>query len=98
MMIGETGSTEVTGIFGDPKSEWISEGLAVELPSSFPKIEAILWFNWNAPDETSGVRWDWQIESSAAAESAFRNVISSPYFAISSFGSLPLQSKIQALP
>lgn len=99
MMIGETGSTEMMGLIPHPKKfEWISEGLAVELPSSFPKIEAILWFNWNAPDEVTGERWDWQIESSAAAESAFRNVISSPYYATNSFGSLPLQSKVQALP
>lgn len=99
LMIGETGSTENVGIFGgDPKSEWISEGLAVELPSKFPKVKAILWFNWNAPDENTGERWDWQIESSAASQSAFRNVISSPYYATNSFGSLPVQTKVQALP
>jgi len=99
IMIGETGSTELMGLIPHPKKfEWISEGLGVELASNFPKVEAILWFNWNAPDEDTGERWDWQIESSAAAESAFRNVISSSYYAANSFGSLPSQTKVQALP
>ncbi|HEX5983477.1 MAG TPA: glycosyl hydrolase [Solirubrobacterales bacterium] len=95
IMIGEVGATEVD-LFRK-KRDWIAEALGSELPTNFPKIEAVLWFNWNHPEPT-GERWDWQIESSPAAEASFRNVISSPFYAANAFGSLPPLTKIQPLP
>lgn len=97
IMIAETGSTEITNFSPNNKPEWIAEGLGNTLSAAFPKIKAILWFNWNHP-EPGGSRWDWQIESSAASQSAFANVISSPFYAGNTFGSLPPLTKIQPLP
>lgn len=92
IMIGETASAEE----GGSKAQWISDALIKELPSSFPAIEAIAWFNWNIPDGAG--RWDWPIESSGASEVSFASAISSPHYAQGTFGSLPPLSKIEPLP
>jgi beta-mannanase len=97
IMIGEVGSTEASNFSPNNKAGWIANGLGNTLPTAFPKVEAVLWFNWNHP-EASGQRWDWQIESSTAAEASFKNVISSPFYASNTFGSLPPLTKIQPLP
>jgi hypothetical protein len=96
IMIGETASTEL----GGSKSEWIANALGTYLPSNFPKIKAVLWFNWNIIEEVNEVpvQRDWQIESSPGATAAFANAISSPYYAANSFGSLPPLTRIQPLP
>jgi beta-mannanase len=92
IMIGETASTEV----GGSKPEWISEALGSVLPTSFPRIEAMLWFNWNITE--NGTLWDWPIESSADSTAAFANAISSSFYAPGSFGSLAALTRIQPLP
>jgi hypothetical protein len=92
VMIGEVASTEV----GGSKAKWIADGFASLLPVKYPKIKAVSWFNWNIPVGES--RWDWPIESSESAQAAFSNVISSPYFARNTFGSLPSLTRIQPLP
>jgi len=92
VMIGEVASTEI----GGSKAKWIADGLSSLLPVKFPKIKAVSWFNWNIPVGES--RWDWPIESSESAQAAFSNVISSPYFARNTFGSLPSLTRIQPLP
>jgi hypothetical protein len=92
VMIAETASTE----FGGSKAQWIADAYATQLPTKFPKIKAVSWFNWNINKEEG--RWDWPIESSASAQAAFSNVISSPYFARNTFGSLPSLTRIQPLP
>jgi hypothetical protein len=96
LMIGETASTEA----GGSKAEWIADGLGTYLPRNFPKIKAVLWFNWNIVDKVNGVniQRDWQIESSPSATAAFANAISSPYYAANSFGTLPPLTRIQPLP
>jgi hypothetical protein len=78
IMIGETASTEV----GGSKAEWIGEMLKVELPQRFPRVEAVLWFNWN----TDGM--DWVIESSGSAQEAFARSIASPYYSSEGFGEI----------
>jgi hypothetical protein len=93
LMIGETASTEI----GGSKSEWIADGLGTTLPQEFPRIKAILWFNWDITD-SKATHWDWQIESSPAAQASFANAISSPYFAANTFGELTPLTRIQALP
>jgi Glycosyl hydrolase family 26 len=99
IMIGEVGSTEIFKASLENKAEWIATGLGSTLASKFPKIRALLWFNWNIEEPPkSGNRWDWQIESSTASQESFKNVISSPYFAGNTFGELPALTKIQPLP
>lgn len=92
IMIGETASTE----FGGSKASWIADALVTQLPQSFPKIKAVVWFNWNI--EEGGGRWDWPIESSASSEVSFASAISSPYYAPGTFANLPALTRIQPLP
>jgi Glycosyl hydrolase family 26 len=80
IMIGETASSEN----GGDKASWITDMLKTQLPTNFPKIKAVVWFDWNADDPTIS----WPIESSAAAQTAFANGISSSYYTSNTFGSL----------
>jgi hypothetical protein len=87
-MIGETSSVEG----GAGKAAWVTDALT-QLPSSFPQIKAVVWFNWRIFEANKW--WEWPIESSPSTQEAFRAGISSPYYAPGgSFGSLPLGSKI----
>lgn len=99
IMIGETASTEQ----GGSKPEWIADALGTSLPGSFPKIRALVWFNWNITE--NGFEHDWPIESPVTTPSgpspstaAFANAISSPYYAGNTFGSLNPLTRIQPLP
>jgi Glycosyl hydrolase family 26 len=94
IMIGETASTEKPG----SKANWIEAAFGTSLPNSFPSVKAVAWFNWNIYDEKTGGRWDWPIESSKAAQAAFANIISSPYYAANEFGSLTPLTHIKPLP
>jgi|WetSurMetagenome_2_1015567.scaffolds.fasta_scaffold95446_2 hypothetical protein len=78
IMIAETASTEV----GGSKAEWIRNALLHALPERFPKVEAVIWFNWNI----RGI--DWAIESSASARRAFAEGIDSRYYAKNRFSGL----------
>jgi hypothetical protein len=69
-MIGEVSSTEI----GGSKSAWIADALGSALPRRFPRIRALLWFNWNADS------MDWVLESSPKAKAAFAKGISSSYY------------------
>lgn len=90
IMIGETSSIEG----GDGKAAWITDAIATQLPTHFPRIRALLWFNWR--NYQDGTWWDWPIESSASAQAAVRDAIASPYYAPGgTFGHLPLRSKIR---
>ena len=70
IMIGETASSEL----GGSKAAWITDMLTVALPQKFPRISALVWFNWNA----GGL--DWVIETSPSAQAAFANGIASSYY------------------
>jgi endoglucanase len=93
IMIGETGSTET----GGSKAAWVADALGTTLSRAFPKIRAVVWFNWNIvhPD---GVRWDWPIESSVATTRAFANAISSSYYGLAPAETLVPLKPIQPLP
>ncbi len=80
MMIGETGTSHNGG---DPGA-WVSEALNSQLPANFPRIRALVWFNWDAGDPGLG----WPIESSPATQRAFAQAITSSYFASNDFGTL----------
>jgi hypothetical protein len=93
LMIGETASTES----GGSKASWIASAITQEIPLEFPKIKALVWFNWNIEKEP-GSRWDWPIESSTAAKEAFASAIGSPNYAPGEFESLPALTRVQPLP
>jgi hypothetical protein len=80
IMIAEVASTEV----GGSKPEWITDALLRALPENFPKIKAVVWFNWNV----RGI--DWAIESSADAQKAFAEGIASQYYAKNRFSQLDI--------
>jgi beta-mannanase len=94
MMIGEIGSYEFNGA----KAAWITDTLGTQLPQNFPKIKAVVWFNWRIYE--NGINKDWPIESSSSSQAAFKSAISSSYYApgSSSLVNLPSLTKIQPLP
>jgi hypothetical protein len=60
LMIAEWGSTEQ----GGDKGAWLRSALATEIPTTFPRIKAVLYFNQNYQE-------DWRIESSENARRGF---------------------------
>jgi hypothetical protein len=79
VMIAETGSSE----WGGSKAAWITDALGTQLPTAFPRVKALVWFDWNADGH------DWVIESSATSQAAFANGISAPMYAANEFANLP---------
>jgi beta-mannanase len=69
LLIGELGSTEV----GGQKGPWISQALGPDLPSRFPRVRAVVWFD-------TGKEQAWQVESSQAALDAFVAAWRMPHF------------------
>lgn len=69
MMIGETASAET----GGDKAQWITTGLLRTVPTSMPRIRALVWFD--RLKET-----DWRVNSSASSLAAFREVVASPLY------------------
>lgn len=91
IMVTQTSSVEVK------KAAWITEALVNQLPNYFPKIEALLWFNWRIYQ--NGKWWPWHIESSSTARSAFATAVSSSYYrAGGGFANLTRLTKVQPLP
>jgi hypothetical protein len=93
VMLSQVGANEVNG----QKAAWITDALATQLPRRFPRVKAVLWFNWRIFDQG---RWhDWEIESSAAAQSAFRQAIGLPYYRPGGrVTQLPKLTRIEPLP
>ncbi len=83
LMLGETASLEA-GDGGALKADWISNALITQLPGSFPRIKAIVWFNWNDGNPA----YTFPIESSLSATTAFANGISSDYYVSNSLANL----------
>src|SRR5215211_474809 len=93
IMIGEIASREYGAA---DKAAWITDTLSTQLPKKFPRIKAVVWFNWRIYE--IGSWWDWPIESSSAARAAFANAISSPYYATGGkIPRLPRLSKVKPL-
>jgi hypothetical protein len=92
LMVGETASLEAED-GGGMKAAWISDALITQLPVHFPKIKAVLWFNWD--DGIPG--YTFPIESSSPSMAAFANAIQSGYYAANSFANLDA-SPIPPLP
>lgn len=87
LMIGETASVE-TGDGGAKKADWITDALLTQLPSTFPQVKAVMWFNQYAAPSGSFPGRNYPIESSMAAQNAFANGIASSYYASNTFASL----------
>jgi hypothetical protein len=87
ILIAETASTE----YGSSKAAWITDALK-QLPASFPKIRGLTWFNWNICED--GGRWDWPIESSSSAQTAFADGIANSYYKRNDYALLPAGSKV----
>lgn len=85
IIITETASSE----FGGDKAVWIVDGFLEQLPTRFPEVRAVAWYN--VPDartaaggyvtegEVAAYEIDWRINSSAAALDAFIRIASSSY-------------------
>ncbi len=83
LMIGEFASLEA-GDAGAKKAAWITDALLSQLPVNFPKIKAVVWFNWNARNPA----YTFPIESSQASINAFATAIGSTYYAANNFANL----------
>jgi hypothetical protein len=94
VMVGETATVEESG-HHLKQGPWIREALQ-SLPSSFPRIKAFVWFNWNIVQE--GHEWEWPIEWTLDGQSEFAYQISSSYFAGSEFGEPTQLQPIKPLP
>jgi hypothetical protein len=93
MMIGEVASLEYGA---GTKAAWISSLLS-ELPTSFPQIKAMVWFNWR--NDHNGAWESNEVESSATSQAAFATGIASPYYAAASSFTMPAAlTKIQPPP
>jgi hypothetical protein len=94
VVIGETSSYE----FGGTKASWVTDALTTQLPVNFPKIKALVWFNWRINE--NGIWKEWPIESSSGTQAAFKSGIASTYYAPAStgIGGLPLLTKVNPLP
>jgi hypothetical protein len=73
IMISQTSSVDAG------KAAWITDALGTQLPRSFPRIQALVWFNWRITEE--GRARPWPIESSPDSQASFRRAIGAPYFA-----------------
>jgi mannan endo-1,4-beta-mannosidase len=82
MMLSQWASNEA-GDGGAKKAAWITDALTKQLPINFPKIKAVVWFNWQEnPNET------YPIESSQAAIDAWAAGISLPFYISNQFANL----------
>ena len=89
ILISETSSEETLG----NKVGWITDTFSSQLPLYFPRIKAVVWFNWRMWQNPRW--WNWEIESTPSAQQAFATAISSPYYlAGGGLGNLPLLTKI----
>jgi beta-mannanase len=93
ILVGETASLEA-GDGGAKKAGWIADALSTQLRNNFPKIKAVVWFNWdsNSPDYAT-----LPVESSPASIGAFASAIGSSYYAANEFANLDV-SPIPPLP
>jgi hypothetical protein len=69
LMIAEWGSTEQ----GGEKGAWLRSALTSEIPSRFPRIKAVVYFNQD-------YREDWRITSSEAARRGYADGITGPQY------------------
>jgi len=81
MIIGEVGSTET----GGSKAQWIND-MFTSLPSRFPNIRGLLWFDKN--ESGPGGHSDWPLESSTSAQTAFATNINTQAYTSNTYSTL----------
>lgn len=69
VMFTETASTEL----GGDKASWITQGFLNAIPSMFPRVVAVIW--WERNDTTN-----WEVDSSSSTAAAWRSVAMSSYY------------------
>jgi hypothetical protein len=69
VIITEVSSSEI----GGNKAAWIREGFLRTIPQSFPRVNAVVWFDRNQEE-------DWRIDSSASSLAAYREVVASSIY------------------
>ncbi len=92
IMLGETASLEA-GDGGARKATWIRDTFDVQLPTQFPKIKAVVWFNW----DDGNPAYSFPVESSLPSLNAFATSIQSSHYSANTFAHLDI-SPIPPLP
>lgn len=69
MMIAETASCEE----GGNKAEWVRSALTEEIPSRFPLVKAVIWFNQRK-------ECDWRVDSSPEVLAAMTRAVALPNY------------------
>ena len=69
LMLAELGSAEA----GGDKAAWITQGFLSDLPDRYPRVRAVVWYNW--AKETN-----WRIDSSVGALAAWQTVVAAPRY------------------
>jgi hypothetical protein len=82
MMIAETASVEQ----GGSKAAWITSALQTEIPTRFPRVRALVWF-----DKVYNGGLDWPVDSSSSSLAAVRVAVDSPLWGLSG-------SSLEAIP
>ena len=77
IFIAETASHEQ----GGSKANWITDAYVTQLPTNFPQIKAIIWYN-------RATKSGWWIESSVSATQAFAAAIQNPLYASNQFANI----------
>ena len=77
MMIAELGVTEQGAPRGQSKAQWISDALLREIPMRYPRVRLVNYF---FRDKTDMGESNFRFDSTPAALSAFRQVVSSPLY------------------
>ncbi len=83
IMLGEFASLEA-GDGGVQKAAWIKDALDVQLPTKFPQIKAVVWFNW----DDNNPAYSFPIESSSPAQNAFAASIQASFYSANDFADL----------
>ena len=73
LMIPEIGVVEQ----GGDKAAWITQTFLTDIPTRFPRIKAIIYFDEDASVDREG---DWRVETSPGALTAFQQVVRSPLY------------------
>jgi hypothetical protein len=69
VILSEIGSGEE----GGDKAQWIREGLLQTVPREFPRVAAVIWFDYDKEE-------DWRVNSSPSSLAAFKEVVASPLY------------------
>ncbi|MCA1667099.1 MAG: hypothetical protein LC793_06820 [Thermomicrobia bacterium] len=73
LMIPEIGVVEQ----GGDKAAWMSQTFLTDIPTRFPRIKAIVYFDEDASVDHEG---DWRVETSTASLAAFQQVAHAPFY------------------